>query len=171
MRNRLAQRLANCYPVARAMACSVTVAREIALRNKIPDARVLRRLKLMTTFGDRSLLLGFLPTTRCQTPAGTLSKLGYARPSAIGRQTFLSRAAWIVRQFLIRAAQGIELLAKCSKRNMNLYNVYFVSKGTGPRTVQIEALNSAGVKAQVESRYPGAYNIILNQLPSSAKRN
>ena len=49
---------------------------------------------------------------------------------------------------------------------MNLYNVYFVSKGTGPRTVQIEALNSAGVKAQVESRYPGAYNIILtSRLP------
>jgi hypothetical protein len=37
---------------------------------------------------------------------------------------------------------------------MNLYNVYFVSKGTGPRTVQIEAQNSAGVKAQVEARYP-----------------
>jgi hypothetical protein len=54
---------------------------------------------------------------------------------------------------------------------MNLYNVYFVSKGTGPRTVQIEAQNSAGAKAQVESRYPGAYNIILNQLPSSAKKN
>jgi hypothetical protein len=54
---------------------------------------------------------------------------------------------------------------------MNLYNVYFVSKGTGPRTVQIEAQNSAGAKAQVESRYPGAYNITLNQLPSSAKKN
>jgi len=54
---------------------------------------------------------------------------------------------------------------------MNLYNVYFVSKGTGPETVQVEALNSAGAKAQVESRYPGAYNIIPNQLPSSAKRN
>src|SRR5215472_9790315 len=34
---------------------------------------------------------------------------------------------------------------------MNLYNVYFVSKGTGPRTVQIEAQNSAGVKAQVHA--------------------
>ena len=53
---------------------------------------------------------------------------------------------------------------------MNLYNVYFVSKGTGPRTVQIEAQNSAGVKAQVEARYPGAYNIALNQLPTSAKK-
>jgi hypothetical protein len=54
--------------------------------------------------------------------------------------------------------------------NMNLYNTYFVSKGTGPRTVQIEAQNSAGVKAQVEARYPGAYNISHNQLPSSAKQ-
>jgi hypothetical protein len=54
---------------------------------------------------------------------------------------------------------------------MNLYNVYFVSKGTGPQTVQIEAQNSAGAKAQVESRYSGAYNITPNQLPSSAKRN
>jgi hypothetical protein len=53
---------------------------------------------------------------------------------------------------------------------MNLYNVYFVSKGTGSRTVQIEAQNSAGVKAQVEARYPGAYNITLNQLPTSAKK-
>jgi len=53
---------------------------------------------------------------------------------------------------------------------MNPYNVYFVSKGTGPRTVQIEAQNSAGVKAQVEARYPGAYNIISNQLPTSAKK-
>jgi hypothetical protein len=53
---------------------------------------------------------------------------------------------------------------------MNLYNVYFVSKGTGPRTVQVEALNQAGAKAQVEARYFGAYNIITNQLPSSAKR-
>ena len=55
-------------------------------------------------------------------------------------------------------------------KDMNLYNVYFVSKGTGPRTVQIEAQNSAGVKAQVEARYPGAYNITLNQLPTSAKK-
>ena len=53
---------------------------------------------------------------------------------------------------------------------MNLYNAYFVSKGTGPRTVQIEALNQAGAKAQVEARYPGAYNVILAQLPSSAKK-
>jgi hypothetical protein len=54
--------------------------------------------------------------------------------------------------------------------DMNLYNVYFTSKGTGPRTVQIEALNQAGAKAQVEARYPGAYNIILNQMSSSGKR-
>ena len=44
---------------------------------------------------------------------------------------------------------------------MNLYNVYFASKDTGPRTVQIEALNQSGAKAQVEARYPGAYNVIL----------
>ena len=55
-------------------------------------------------------------------------------------------------------------------KDMNLYNVYFVSKGTGPQTSQIEAQNSAGAKAQVEARYPGAYNITLNQLPASAKK-
>jgi hypothetical protein len=53
---------------------------------------------------------------------------------------------------------------------MNLYNVYFVSKGTGPQTTQIESQNSAGAKSQVEARYPGAYNITLNQLPTSAKK-
>jgi len=53
---------------------------------------------------------------------------------------------------------------------MNLYRVYFVSRGTGPRTVQIEAQNSAGVKAQVEARYPGAYNITQSQLPTAAKK-
>ena len=53
---------------------------------------------------------------------------------------------------------------------MNLYNVYFVSKGTGPRTAQIEAQNSAGVKAQVEARYPGAYNITLSQLPNICEK-
>jgi hypothetical protein len=53
---------------------------------------------------------------------------------------------------------------------MNLYNVYFTSKGTGPRTVQIEALNQSGAKAQVEARYPGAYGVISNQVPSSAKK-
>jgi len=37
-------------PFARAIACSVTVAREIALRNKIPAAHVLRRLVLIPTF-------------------------------------------------------------------------------------------------------------------------
>jgi hypothetical protein len=53
---------------------------------------------------------------------------------------------------------------------MNLYSVYFVSQGTGPGTVQIEAQNQAGAKAQVEARYPGAYNITLIQLPTSAKK-
>jgi hypothetical protein len=53
---------------------------------------------------------------------------------------------------------------------MNLYNLYFTSKGSGPRTVQIEALNQAGAKAQVEARYPGAYNIVSNQLPFAEKK-
>jgi hypothetical protein len=53
---------------------------------------------------------------------------------------------------------------------MSLYNVYFVSKGTGPKTAQIEAQNSAGAKEQVEARYPGAYNITLIQMPTSAKK-
>ena len=53
---------------------------------------------------------------------------------------------------------------------MNLYKVYFASKGTGPRTVQIEAQNSTDVKAQVEARYPGAYNITLSQVPTAAKK-
>ena len=55
-------------------------------------------------------------------------------------------------------------------KDVNLYNVYFVSKGTGPQTVQIEAQNSAGAKSQFEARYPGAYNITLNQLPRTVKR-
>jgi hypothetical protein len=41
-----------CSSVARAIACSVTVAREIALRNKIPAARVLRRLVLIPAIED-----------------------------------------------------------------------------------------------------------------------
>jgi hypothetical protein len=63
---------------------------------------------------------------------------------------------------------GRKNIEKCMR--MNLYNVYFVSKGTGPRTVQVEALNQTGAKAQVEARYPGAYNIISNQQASSTKK-
>jgi hypothetical protein len=55
-------------------------------------------------------------------------------------------------------------------KDVNLYNVYFVSKGTGPQAVQIEAQNHAGAKSLVEARYPGAYNIMLIQLPRTAKR-
>jgi hypothetical protein len=54
--------------------------------------------------------------------------------------------------------------------NMNLYKAYFSSKGTGPHTVQIEAQNQARARAQVEARYPGAYNIILTQLQCSPKK-
>ena len=53
---------------------------------------------------------------------------------------------------------------------MNLYNVYFCSKGTGPHTVPIEAQNIAGAKSQVQARYPGAYNIIVSQPPTFAKK-
>ena len=53
---------------------------------------------------------------------------------------------------------------------MNLYKVYFASKGTGPRTVQIEAQNQAGAKAQVEARYPGAYNIMPTQQQQSSPK-
>ena len=73
----------------------------------------------------------------------------------------------------IRIAAERSRPLKRSLRNVlryDLYKVYFTSKGTGPRTVQIEALNQAGAKAQVEARYPGAYNVILAQLPSSAKK-
>jgi hypothetical protein len=59
---------------------------------------------------------------------------------------------------------------KCIKRDMNLYNVYFVSKGTGPQTTQIESQNSAGAKSQVEARYPGAYNITLTSCQHLRKK-
>src|SRR5438552_16214048 len=75
-------------PLRKQLRDPLILARQITFRNKIPDARVLRRLKLMTTFGDGSLLLGFLPTTRCQPRAGTLSKLGYSHPSTIRRPSF-----------------------------------------------------------------------------------
>jgi hypothetical protein len=48
----------------------------------------------------------------------------------------------------------------------NLYRVYFCSKGTGPTNVQIEALNDTGAREQVKARYPGAYSIVVVQLPS-----
>jgi len=60
-------------------------------------------------------------------------------------------------------------VAKCITM-INLYKVYFYSKGTGPQTVRIEAQNQAGAKAQVKARYPGAYNIMLSQLQSSSKK-
>jgi len=52
VRIRPAQRLAYRCPVARVFTCRVTLARHIALRNKIPAARVLRRPVLITSFGD-----------------------------------------------------------------------------------------------------------------------
>lgn len=48
----------------------------------------------------------------------------------------------------------------------NLYRVYFSSKGTGPTSVEIEALNDRGAREQVIARYPGAYSISVIQLPA-----
>jgi hypothetical protein len=77
VRNRPARRIASCCSsVARAIACSVTVAREIALRNKIPAARVMgwpvagigtqtpcpRRLAERLSPGENSLRLFFFET-------------------------------------------------------------------------------------------------------------
>jgi len=53
----------------------------------------------------------------------------------------------------------------------NLYRVYFSSKGTGPTNVEIEALNDAGAREQVKARYPGAYSIVVVQLPASAAKS
>jgi hypothetical protein len=54
----------------------------------------------------------------------------------------------------------------------NQQQARMISKGTGPKTVLIEAQNSAGAKAQVEAQYPGAYNIMPNQVPPySTTRN
>jgi len=39
-----------------------------------------------------------------------------------------------------------------------------------PDAIVRRVANSAGAKAQVEAPYPGAYNITMNQLPSSAKK-
>ena len=47
---------------------------------------------------------------------------------------------------------------------MNLYNVYFTSKGTGPQTVQIEALNRAG-----SARRASIFSI--RRAPSSALKS
>jgi hypothetical protein len=49
----------------------------------------------------------------------------------------------------------------------NLYRVYFSSKGTGPTKVEIEALNDAGAREQVKARYPGAYSLVVVQLPAA----
>ena len=48
----------------------------------------------------------------------------------------------------------------------NLYRVYFSSKGTGPTKVEIEALNDTGAREQVKARYPGAYSIVVVQIPA-----
>jgi hypothetical protein len=51
LRKQPATLLAQCRSLARVHACSVIVARQIALRNKIPTVDVLRRLASITSFG------------------------------------------------------------------------------------------------------------------------
>jgi hypothetical protein len=53
VRNRPAQRLVYCCPVARAIACSFILARQIIFRNKIPTVGVLRRPVLITSWRRR----------------------------------------------------------------------------------------------------------------------
>lgn len=72
-------------------------------------------------------------------------------PSAIGQIALSKRTMGASRRASTTAECRSPLTAL---KIMNTYNVYFSSKGTGPTTVQIEALNSAGMKAQVEARYP-----------------
>ena len=52
----------------------------------------------------------------------------------------------------------------------NLYRVYFCSKGTGPAEARIEAQNDAGVREQVQARYPGAYSIVVIQIPKAVSK-
>ena len=53
----------------------------------------------------------------------------------------------------------------------NLYQVSFCSKGTGPATDRIEALNDAGAREQIKAKYPGAYSIVVIQIPKPAKKS
>ena len=59
------------------------------------------------------------------------------------------------------------LLSALSAHAGNLYRVYFCSKGTGPSEARIEALNDAGAREQVKARYPGAYSLVVIQIPKS----
>ena len=62
------------------------------------------------------------------------------------------------------------LLSALSAHAGNLYRVYFCSKGTGPSEARIEALNDAGAREQVKTRYPGAYSLVVVQIPKPAKK-
>jgi hypothetical protein len=53
----------------------------------------------------------------------------------------------------------------------NLYRVSFCSKGTGPAEARIEALNDAGAREQIKAKYPGAYSIVVIQIPKPAKKS
>jgi hypothetical protein len=63
------------------------------------------------------------------------------------------------------------LLSALSAHAGNLYEVSFCSKGTGPAKDRIEALNDAGAREQIKAKYPGAYSIIVIQIPKPAKKS
>jgi hypothetical protein len=115
-----ARLLAYCCSVARAI--RVTVASEIALRNKIPAACVLRGLNLMTRFGDgrfestsrvpatfnapgnRVVSQKWSPASR-QTTTRTLSKLGYFYPGQYAPRrsrgtSFLEFSVFMLQKYL-----------------------------------------------------------------------
>ena len=54
LRNRPVRPLANCCPIAQAIACALILALQITFRNKIPNVGVLRCLTLITSFGDET---------------------------------------------------------------------------------------------------------------------
>jgi hypothetical protein len=65
---------------------------------------------------------------------------------------------------------SVLLLSALSAYAGNLYEVSFCSKGTGPAKDRIEALNDAGAREQIKAKYPGAYSIIVIQVPNTPRK-
>ena len=97
--------------VARVNACSVTIAREIASRNKIPAGTLLQRPVLITTFGH-----------------------GAVWQSASSGSNFLlspeRRCRALVGPSFVRAVRFSNPRRRELYENMNLYKAYFCSKGS-----------------------------------------
>ena len=53
---------------------------------------------------------------------------------------------------------------------MNYYSVYFCSKNTGPRTIEIEARSDTDARAQINARFPGVTNMSTIQLQQSSSQ-